>query len=195
MGMTFSGGFFDFVLFGVLPDATGLGANCYIAVIIGLIYIPIYYFVFYFYIIKFDVKTPGREDGEVKMVTKADYKASKGQGEVQKAMPKTDAAPEDASPEVKEAIEAGVPADRAERFVELHNKLGQVENLESIAACITRLRITVKDPSKVDYDGIIAMGAKGTVGKDKPAQQHIFGAEADVFKGELLKLQAYRKSK
>jgi|GEM_PF-2082757 len=29
MGMTFSGGIFDFALFGILPDATGLNANCY----------------------------------------------------------------------------------------------------------------------------------------------------------------------
>lgn len=149
---------------------------------------------FYVYIVKFDVKTPGRGDEEeIKMVTKADYKAAKG-GETGVTNNASKAvAPENASPEVKEAIEAGVPADRAERFVELLDKLGGLENLTAIAACITRLRITVADPEKVDYDGIVAMGAKGCVGKGKAAQQHIFGAEADQFKGELLKLQDFRK--
>ncbi len=193
MGMTFSGGVFDFILFGILPDATGLHANCYWVVVVGLIYMPIYYFVFYFYITKKDVKTPGRDDsGEVKMVSKADYKASKAGAPANATESAT--APADASPEVQEAIKAGVSPDRAERFVEIEAKLGGIDNLSAIAACITRLRITVIDPSKVDYAGIKAMGSSGVVGEGKAAQQHIFGAEADKFKGELLKLREYRKN-
>jgi phosphotransferase system glucose/maltose/N-acetylglucosamine-specific IIC component len=29
MGMTFSGGFLDFIIYGMLPDTTGHAANCY----------------------------------------------------------------------------------------------------------------------------------------------------------------------
>ncbi len=125
------------------------------------------------------------------MVSKADYKASKAGDDSQAAAPK--AAPVEGALTVEEAIAAGVDKDRAERLVEIEGKLGGIDNLTAIAACITRLRITVADPSKVDYEGIKAMGAKGIVGEGKNAQQHIFGAEADKFKGELLKVKESRK--
>ncbi len=156
---------------------------------------PIYYIVFYSYIVKKDVKTPGRtDDGNVTMVSKADYKAAKAGDEASTSTPATEApASTTGATTVQEAIAAGIAEDRAERFVELETKLGGVANLSAIAACITRLRITVVDPSKVDYAGIKAMGAAGIVGEGKEAQQHIFGAEADKFKGELLKLRDSRK--
>ncbi len=189
IGMTFSGGVFDFILFGIIPDATGLHANCYWAIVIGIVYIPIYYVVFYFYITKKDVKTPGRDDsGEVKMVSKADYKAAKGIEDAPAAK-----SGNTGSITVEEAKAAGVNASMIDRLIELEGKLGGLDNLESINACITRLRITVADPSKVDYDGIKAMGSKGTVGEGAKAQQHIFGAEADKFKVALLKIRKARK--
>ncbi len=163
IGMTFSGGIFDYFLFGLLPAFTGFHTTPYWVLLIGAVYAPIYYFVFYFYIIKFDVKTPGREDGEVVLMSKAAYKEAKGGG-------KGDAAWE-------------------ERANELLGKLGGIENLDSINACITRLRLDVADPSKVDYAGIKAMGSKGCVGEGKKAQQHIFGAEADKFKNYFLKIK------
>lgn len=192
IGMTFSGGIFDYILFGVLPDATNLGSNCIWVIPMGIVLAPIYYIVFYTYIIKMDVKTPGRtDDGNVKMVSKADYKSSKA-GETGIASAEAKAAPVEGATTIQEAIAAGISEDRAERFVELETKLGGLANLSAIAACITRLRISVVDPSKVDYEGIKGMGAAGIVGEGKNAQQHIFGAEADKFKGELLKLKEYR---
>ncbi len=159
----------------------------------GLVLAPIYYFVFYSYIVKKDIKTPGRtDDGNVQLVSKADYKAAKAGDEASTASV-AKAAPAEGATTVQESIAAGIDEDRAERFVELETKLGGVANLSAIAACITRLRITVIDPSKVDYAGIKAMGAAGIVGEGKNAQQHIFGAEADKFKGELLKLKESRK--
>lgn len=162
MGMTFSGGAFDFILFGIVPDATGLGAHCWWALVLGVIYMPIYYFVFYFYITKFDVKTPGRDDGEVVMITKSDYKAAKGG--------KKD-----------EAWEA--------RANELLEHLGGLENLTKINACITRLRLDVVNPEAVNYEAIKKMGSKGCVGEGTVSQQHIFGPEADKFKNYFLKLK------
>ena len=73
VGMTFSGGLIDLTLFGILQgnDKTSW---VWIAVI-GLIYAVVYYFVFYFMITKFNLKTPGREDDgtETKLYTRADY--------------------------------------------------------------------------------------------------------------------------
>lgn len=67
IGQTFSGGFIDFMLFGVLQgnDKT----NWLIVPIIGAIWFCLYYFVFRFLISKFNFKTPGREDEEMVNVT------------------------------------------------------------------------------------------------------------------------------
>ena len=59
VGMTFSGGIIDLVLFGVLQGNTKTGWIW--IVIIGLLYAIIYYVVFYYMIKKFNLKTPGRE--------------------------------------------------------------------------------------------------------------------------------------
>ncbi|WP_078547526.1 glucose-specific PTS transporter subunit IIBC [Litchfieldia alkalitelluris] len=57
IGMTFSGGVIDFILFGVLPNRT----DWWLVIVVGLILAPIYYFGFRFAIRKFNLKTPGRE--------------------------------------------------------------------------------------------------------------------------------------
>ena len=58
LGYTFSGGFIDYVLLGVLPNKTAW----WLVIPVGLVYAVIYYFVFKFCIIKLKYKTPGRED-------------------------------------------------------------------------------------------------------------------------------------
>lgn len=75
-----------------------------------------------------------------------------------------------------------------ERVQELLKNLGGMDNLKSIDACITRLRLTVNDRSKVNDAGLMAMGAYGIVGSSE-VMQVIFGAEADSFKVALKKLK------
>ncbi|WP_436862050.1 glucose-specific PTS transporter subunit IIBC [Staphylococcus caeli] len=58
LGYTFSGGFIDYVLLGVLPNKT----QWWLVIPVGIVYALIYYFVFKFLILKFKYKTPGRED-------------------------------------------------------------------------------------------------------------------------------------
>lgn len=73
IGMTFSGGFIDFTLFGILQGEAK--THWIYGVIIGIIYFFVYYFLFGFAIKKLNLKTPGRGDGaEAKLYTKADYK-------------------------------------------------------------------------------------------------------------------------
>ena len=60
IGMTFSGGLIDFILFGVLPDRTAW----WLVIIVGLVFAVIYYFGFRFAIRKWNLKTPGREVDE-----------------------------------------------------------------------------------------------------------------------------------
>jgi glucose-like phosphotransferase system IIB component len=83
----------------------------------------------------------------------------------------------------------GANPDREKRVKELAKLLGGIDNLTSIDACITRLRLDVKDRTKVDDAGLKSkMGAAGIVGKGMNVQV-IFGAEADIFKSELKALQ------
>ncbi|EOC4869219.1 glucose-specific PTS transporter subunit IIBC [Staphylococcus aureus] len=65
LGYTFSGGFIDYVLLGVLPNKT----QWWLVIPVGLIYAVIYYFVFRFLIVKLKYKTPGREDKQSQAVT------------------------------------------------------------------------------------------------------------------------------
>jgi len=61
IGMTFSGGLIDYLLFGVLPNRTAW----WLVIPVGLVFAVIYYFGFRFAIRTWDLKTPGREVEEV----------------------------------------------------------------------------------------------------------------------------------
>ena len=71
VGMTFSGGIIDLVLFGVLQGTAK--TSWYWIPIVGVVYFAIYYVLFKFLITKLDLKTPGRdENDEVKLYTRKD---------------------------------------------------------------------------------------------------------------------------
>ncbi|ANB56223.1 PTS system, glucose-specific IIBC component [Anoxybacillus sp. B7M1] len=57
IGMTFSGGVIDYLLFGVLPNRTAW----WLVIPVGLVFAVIYYFGFRFAIRKWNLATPGRE--------------------------------------------------------------------------------------------------------------------------------------
>ncbi len=159
IGMTFSGGFIDFTLFGLLPAGAGVPTNWYMVLAVGAVYAVVYYFLFKFIIEKFNLKTPGREgdDAEAKLYSKADYQASKGAN---------------AGDEISQNAPAVLEA------------LGGGENCVSIDACITRLRVEVKDKSKVDKDRLKQLGAVGVMEVGNGIQA-IFGAKADAYKNEI----------
>jgi len=58
IGMTFSGGVIDYLLFGVMPNRT----DWWLVIPVGLCLSVIYYLGFRFAIRKWDIKTPGREE-------------------------------------------------------------------------------------------------------------------------------------
>lgn len=70
IGNTFSGGFIDFTLFGILQGNEK--THWLYVVIVGVFWFALYYFLFRFLITKFNVATPGREndDDEVNVETK-----------------------------------------------------------------------------------------------------------------------------
>ncbi|HFE3557011.1 TPA: alpha-glucoside-specific PTS transporter subunit IIBC [Enterobacter hormaechei] len=108
---------------------------------IGLCFTALYFVVFRTLIEHLNLKTPGREESEIKLYNKADYKAARGQT----------TAPAAASQQVGQA--AG--------FLQA---LGGAANIESINNCATRLRIALVDMTKTQSDDVFkALGAHGVV--------------------------------
>ena len=155
VGLTFSGGLLDLFLFGILQ---GNAKTSWLRIIpVGIIYFLLYYGIFKFLILKFDLKTPGREDEDVetKLYTKADYNAAKESG-VKGA-------------EVSALITAG---------------LGGKSNIEDVDCCATRLRCTIKDPAKVQEALLKQSGSRGVILKGKGIQV-IYGPQVAVLKTNL----------
>lgn len=168
VGMTFSGGFIDFSLFGLLPAGAGVPTHWFWILIIGLIYAVVYYFLFTFLIKKFNLKTPGRDENEeVKLHSKQEFQESKG---IAPSSSKKNTS--NNSNEIQENAPLVLAA------------LGGEENIVSVDACITRLRVEVKDKSKVDKTTLKDLGAAGVVEVGNGIQA-IFGAKADAYKNEI----------
>lgn len=133
----------------------------------GLAFSVIYFFVFRFAILKFDIKTPGRElEEDVKMYSKKDYRERQANG--------------------KTASAGGAYASSAAHYLE---GLGGTANIADVNNCATRLRVSVKDENLVKEDSFFkAAGAHGVVRKGK-AFQIIVGLDVpqvrDAFEDEM----------
>ena len=158
VGLTFSGGIIDMFLFGVLQGQAK--TNWLMFIPVGLIYFTVYYFMFSFLIRKLDLKTPGREkeDKEIKLYTRADMAA-----EHQKEGEETDGS------DLSALIAAG---------------LGGKENIKDVDCCVTRLRCTIADPSKVNDRMLQKSGSRGIV-KKGDGVQIIYGPMVTVIKSNL----------
>ena len=91
----------------------------------------LYYFIFRFAIVKFNLKTPGRENSEIKLMSKKEYQATKNA-----ETPASVNAPQ-------ESLEARIIA-----------ALGGADNIVTVTCCATRLRVTVKDEALVVSDDV-----------------------------------------
>ena len=140
LGFGFSAGLFDYVLnfnratrpLWLLPVGAG--------------YFALYYFLFRFVIVRFDLKTPGRDRTFVPAA----------------------------------ALPAGTA--RAGAWIEA---LGGPENLTSVNACTTRLRLQVAAQSRVDAAALTRLGARGLVRPAADALQVVVGTVADLLAGEI----------
>ena len=163
VGLTFSGGFLDLFLFGILQ---GNEKTSWLRIIpVGIIYFILYYVIFTFMIRKFDFKTPGREDDdtETKLYTKADVNARKEAGKAADAAATTSADP------VSELITRG---------------LGGKKNIVDVDCCATRLRITVAEPERVRDELLKQTDSRGIVKKGQGVQV-IYGPHVTVIKAKL----------
>lgn len=156
----FGGGLIDFAALNWIPLANNHGGTYITQIVIGLIFTAIYFIVFRFLILKFNFKTPGREDDneEAKLYTKEDYKAKKidesqiGESKI----------------EEKKADIGEKRLSKAEMILEA---LGGSENITQLNNCATRLRLSVVDENLVqDVSVFKKAGAHGLVKKGKAIQ-------------------------
>ena len=147
-GFNFSAGFVDWFLTFKAPMAL----NPIYLLGIGLIVAVIYYIVFRIVIVKFNLKTPGREDDddETKVVLANDNFT-----------------------EVARIVLEGI---------------GGKENVTSIDNCITRLRLEIKDYTKVDEKKIKSAGVAGVIRPGKTSVQVIIGTQVQHVADEFKKL-------
>ncbi len=156
VGLTFSGGLIDLTLFGIMQ---GNAKTSWLWIpVVGVVYFIVYYFVFSFMIRKFNYKTPGRDDSEIKLYTRADVNARKEAG-----------AQSSGNDELSAQIVAG---------------LGGKDNIADVDCCITRLRCTVKDGSKVNQELLKSTGASGVICSGKGVQV-VYGPRVAVIKSDL----------
>ena len=158
VGMTFSGGLIDLVLFGVMQG--NAKTHWVWVVVVGAVYFVLYYIIFRFMISKFDYKTPGRDDAEeVKLYTRADVNA-------------------------RNAASGSVPAGNDPVSALIVEGLGGVANLADVDCCATRLRCTVNDAALVKQDVLKASGASGVICKGNGVQV-VYGPKVAVIKAKL----------
>jgi PTS system glucose-specific IIC component len=82
-------------------------------------------------------------------------------------------------------VASGLPRDAAEMAKELILAFGGRSNIDSLDACITRLRISVKDMGKVNVARLKALGASGVLQIGNSAQA-IFGPKSDNLKTDMI---------
>ena len=134
----------------------GLGMDIINFIWVTVLFAVIMYFIANFMIKKFNYATPGRN---------GNYETAEG-------------ASEDATPgETKVAA--------ASQAVNIINLLGGRANIVDVDACMTRLRVTVKDADRVGTEEQWkAEGAMGLVMKGQGVQA-IYGPKADVLKSDI----------
>lgn len=169
VGLTFSGGFIDLFLFGILQ---GNSKTSWLRIIpVGIIYFIVYYVVFRFFIKKLDLKTPGREadNAETRLYTRADYESRKNKDKT------------------------GTLNNNDELSAIIVEGLGGKDNISDVDACATRLRITVYDSGRVNEDLLKSTGASGVV-KRGSGVQVVYGPRVTVIKSNLEDYLAGNKS-
>lgn len=145
-GFSFSAGLFDYVL------NWGLATNPWKIVPIGLCFGIAYFLLFVFFIKKFNLKTPGRED---------------------EPMQKT-------SPDANQLHSAAAGNDAADLPAQYIEALGGKTNIEEISSCITRLRLVLHDNAAVDETVLKSLGAAGVVKADNHVTQVVVGTKAEL---------------
>ncbi len=149
-GFSFSAGATDLIFSASLPAAQ----KTWLIIPLGIAAFVIFYLVFRFAIVKWDLKTPGREDDDVEEEKKIVLN-------------------NDNFTEIAKVILEG---------------LGGKENITSCDNCVTRLRMEIKDYTKVDEKKIKSAGVAGVIRPSKNAVQVIVGTKVQFVADEMKKM-------
>lgn len=150
----------EFLMRTPMSIQAGLGGDIINFIIACIVFFGIGYFVAYWMIGKFSYATPGRNGN----YTTDDDDTSTS------------------SSSSSEASKSEGGQSQPERIIAL---LGGRDNIVLVDACMTRLRVTVKDVGKVaDLPAWKAEGAMGLVKKDNGIQA-VYGPKADVLKSDI----------
>ncbi|MGL5250378.1 MAG: PTS transporter subunit EIIC, partial [Enterovibrio sp.] len=148
------GNLIDFLVFGVLQ---GAATKWYLVPVVAGIWFAIYYSVFRFAIVRFNLKTPGRE-----------IETSESAQSASKAGKKT-----------------GGSGYNGEVIL---RALGGADNILALDNCITRLRMSVQDMSRIDDKVLKANGALGVIKLDEHNLQVVIGPQVHLVKNQLQSL-------
>jgi len=145
LGFGFSAGLFDYVL------NYKLATNPLLLIPVGAVYFALYYGLFRFFIVRFNLKTPGREAEEEVAISAGDGKAG---------------------------------SSEADGFI---NALGGADNLTSVDACTTRLRLVLAHRERIDEAALRRLGSRGVVKLGNEGLQVVLGPIADQVAGDIRK--------
>jgi len=133
-----------------------LSTNAWLLLPVGLAFGVVYYLLFRILIVKLNLKTPGREDD----------------GE------------ESESTEGAVSSGAAIAGNDSQAAKVLAN-IGGEDNIVSVDACITRLRLVVKDDKAVNDSALKSLGAAGVMRLGQGAVQVVFGPKSEQLKDEI----------
>jgi N-acetylglucosamine PTS system EIICBA or EIICB component len=137
-GFGFSAGFIDYLL------SFGISSKPLELLLFGLVYGVLYYYIFLFFIKKFNIPTPGRLEEE------------------------------------ESATFLKLSAEQLrERSAEILQAMGGKQNITAIDACVTRIRLTVKEADKVNEAKLVELGATGILKMPGNNYQIVVGTLAD----------------
>ncbi|PHM63487.1 bifunctional maltose and glucose-specific PTS system components IICB [Xenorhabdus ishibashii] len=159
-GFGFSAGFVDMLLSSRNP----LAVHWYMLILQGLVFFCLYYVVFRFTIKKFNLMTPGRELSATDETDGYDVDMVK----------KDRHSVHDIEEEARQYIAA----------------VGGADNLTSIDACISRLRLSVKDSNLVNNQLVKHLGASGVIRLNKQSVQIVVGTRAELIANAMRDLLA-----
>jgi PTS system N-acetylglucosamine-specific IIC component len=165
LGFSFSAGLIDLLLYGTAPAAK----NVPLLIVMGVVFFAVYYLLFRFAITKWNMRTPGREpEGEFEAEERANL--SEGSGSA------TSITSAGSAESATTAVDS-----KAEQLIAA---FGGRSNLVNVDACITRLRMEVADPGKVDQARLKALGAAGVIEVGNNVQA-VFGTQAEALKNDI----------
>ena len=129
------------------------------SIMLGLVYALVYYNVFKILILRFNLQTPGREE-----IADINF---------------------DLEP-LSNKVEIAQSGETTKRALSIIKYLGGKDNIEDITNCITRLRVVVKDMSKVDENALKKYtGAMGVIKVSDKDIQIIYGPSVSQVRDEV----------